>query len=177
MPTLPLTLQILTRTATSSADVDIRVREAGDAYPPARIEGGLGYDITVSLADNDGDGTPDRLDPDDDNDGLSVVDEGTVGTDPYDPDHDDDLIRDGLDKSPLVMGNICTGDTATLNQPITGHEQCAAPVKVMIDLNTNVTNTGRLDVISPVTEFLPGSKAEGSGRVHVYSEDTPIPEL
>ena len=137
----------------------------------------MGHDITVTVADNDNDGIPDHLDPDDDNDGLSDVDEGTAGTDPFDPDTDDDLIRDGLDKSPLFMGNICSGDTATLDQMITTHEQCAAPVKVIIEMNTEVTITGQLDVISPITEFLPGSNVENSGSATVYSEDTPVPPL
>jgi len=47
------------------------------------------------LTDNDGDGTPDDCDPDDDNDGLSDSDEFMFITDPLNPDTDGDTILDG----------------------------------------------------------------------------------
>lgn len=47
------------------------------------------------LMDNDGDGLPDTCDPDDDNDGITDVDENTVYfTDPFDGDSDDDGLSD-----------------------------------------------------------------------------------
>ena len=46
-------------------------------------------------ADNEGDGIGDPCDPDDDNDGLTDVEEEAGPTDPLDPDTDDDTICDG----------------------------------------------------------------------------------
>lgn len=51
----------------------------------------------VDLIDTDGDGIPDINDTDDDNDGLSDIDELTAGTDPLDADTDDDLFMDGTE--------------------------------------------------------------------------------
>lgn len=54
--------------------------------------------------DNDGDGIGDNADLDDDNDGLPDTAELTIGTDPLDPDTDDDgleFCNDLLDKFPL----------------------------------------------------------------------------
>jgi hypothetical protein len=47
-----------------------------------RFPGGWVYD--PSALDTDGDGIPDDVDPDDDNDGMSDEDEGVAGTDPLD---------------------------------------------------------------------------------------------
>ncbi|WP_342447617.1 thrombospondin type 3 repeat-containing protein, partial [Paenibacillus etheri] len=51
--------------------------------------------------DTDGDGIPDSLDPDDDNDGLSDEQELINGTDPKHPDTDGDGIKDKEDPFPL----------------------------------------------------------------------------
>ena len=53
-------------------------------------------DLRVRL-DTDHDGIPNSVDPDDDNDGLSDVDEATYGTNPLDPDSDDDGLLDGAE--------------------------------------------------------------------------------
>lgn len=50
-----------------------------------------------ALIDHDGDSIFDVDDPDDDNDGLSDIDESTAGTDPFDPDTDHDGVNDGSD--------------------------------------------------------------------------------
>ena len=52
-------------------------------------------------ADTDGDGQGDACDADDDNDGLADVDEPGAGTNPLDPDTDDDGVLDGADTLPL----------------------------------------------------------------------------
>jgi len=50
--------------------------------------------MTVDNSDSDGDGTPDATDPDDDNDGLTDVQEGTLGTNPLLADTDGDGYND-----------------------------------------------------------------------------------
>lgn len=50
--------------------------------------------VAPSLADTDGDGTPDVDDEDDDGDGLSDADEASAGTNPLDPDTDGDGTND-----------------------------------------------------------------------------------
>jgi hypothetical protein len=52
--------------------------------------------------DTDGDGTVDRLDNDDDNDGLSDTEEQSLGTDPLRADTDGDGYNDKADKFPLT---------------------------------------------------------------------------
>ncbi|MBM4098244.1 MAG: DUF5011 domain-containing protein, partial [Planctomycetes bacterium] len=53
--------------------------------------------MTVDNSDSDGDGTPDATDTDDDNDGLTDVEEGTLGTNPLLPDTDGDGYNDGAE--------------------------------------------------------------------------------
>jgi len=53
--------------------------------------------MTVDNSDTDGDGTPDATDPDDDNDGLTDVQEGTLGTNPLLADTDGDGFNDGAE--------------------------------------------------------------------------------
>jgi hypothetical protein len=55
----------------------------------------------ASQADNDKDGSGDVCDADDDNDGLSDIDEAKKGTDPKNPDTDQDGVKDGADAMPL----------------------------------------------------------------------------
>ena len=55
--------------------------------------------------DAEGDGLFDLYDPDDDNDGLSDVDELSIGTDPLNPDTDGDLSLDGSDPWPNDLDN------------------------------------------------------------------------
>ena len=56
------------------------------------------------LLDTDGDGIPDSQDPDDDNDGLSDIQEQALGTDPLQPDTDGDGHGDAEDAFPLDAG-------------------------------------------------------------------------
>ena len=58
--------------------------------------------------DTDGDGLGNACDPDDDNDGLTDVAEGMLGTDPLDPDTDADTISDGP-SDPDGAGPILAG--------------------------------------------------------------------
>ena len=52
-------------------------------------------DLVDGYADTDGDGIPDCVDSDADDDGLIDADEADWGTDPTDPDSDDDGLSDG----------------------------------------------------------------------------------
>lgn len=51
--------------------------------------------------DSDHDGSGNNADTDDDNDDLADTDEETIGTDPLNPDTDDDTVNDGADAFPL----------------------------------------------------------------------------
>lgn len=51
-------------------------------------------DSAAAETDTDGDGLPDSIDPDDDNDGLTDEEEGVLGTNPLDPDTDHDSQND-----------------------------------------------------------------------------------
>jgi len=67
--------------------------------------------------DNDGDGIPDELDSDDDNDGWSdAYESGTSGTDPLNPDSDCDGIPDILDTG----GGDTTPPIITIIEPVEG---------------------------------------------------------
>lgn len=57
--------------------------------------------LIVPDNDTDGDGTVDRLDPDDDNDGLTDVQEQVLGTDALKKDTDGDSYNDNADAFPL----------------------------------------------------------------------------
>jgi hypothetical protein len=57
--------------------------------------------LDVADIDTDGDGTPNYLDDDDDDDGLTDVEEASLGTSPIDPDTDDDGYDDAIDELPL----------------------------------------------------------------------------
>jgi hypothetical protein len=57
--------------------------------------------LDVADIDTDGDGTPNNLDDDDDNDGLTDAEEDALGTSPIDPDTDDDGYDDLDDELPL----------------------------------------------------------------------------
>jgi hypothetical protein len=63
-------------------------------------EDALPLDASETL-DFDQDGTGDNADTDDDNDGLSDVDELKEGTDRFDADSDDDTVMDGADAFPM----------------------------------------------------------------------------
>ncbi len=66
------------------------------------------YTSTIFIdLDNDGDGIPNTTDPDDDNDGVSDVQEASNGTDPFNPDTDHDGVNDGQDACPLDPTNAC----------------------------------------------------------------------
>jgi hypothetical protein len=71
------------------------ISDASDAFP---------LDLNEWL-DTDGDSIGNNADLDDDNDGLTDVAEGNLGTDPLLVDTDDDSVRDDLDTDPLDPNN------------------------------------------------------------------------
>jgi uncharacterized protein (TIGR03382 family) len=94
---------------------------------------------------------------DDDNDGLSNVEEGTIGTDPQNPDTDGDGLGDGVE----VNG---TNDTNPLNPDTDGDGLCDGPRSV-----TNVCGGGEDLNANGVTEptetnpTLPDTDGDGLG--------------
>ena len=101
-----ITVVSTTVSGTTSATATVNI--ASGATPGARnvtvttgAEVATGSALFTVLRDTDGDGNPDLTDPDDDDDGLTDVEEGVLGTDPLDPDTDDDLVTDDVDEFPL----------------------------------------------------------------------------
>lgn len=77
----------------------------------------VGLDERVVDSDFDGDRIGDSQDEDDDNDGLSDVDEVARGTDPLNLDTDGDGLLDGLDPNPFTQ-NVDTGPLSTEKKDI-----------------------------------------------------------
>lgn len=123
--------------------------------------------------DVDGDGVANDVDQDDDNDGLSDVAEEEAGSYAFNPDSDGDGIRDGLDASPTVADTFCSGDTASIDQDIDGPAQCAAPVKVVIESGTDIIEFGRLLIVTPTSELMPGFSVLPGGELTIFSEPLP----
>ncbi|WP_234530248.1 Ig-like domain-containing protein [Paenibacillus pseudetheri] len=71
------------------------INDKDDPFPTDPTKPGNGGEL-----DTDGDGIPDSLDPDDDNDGLTDEQEIVLGTDPKKPDTDGDGINDKEDPFP-----------------------------------------------------------------------------
>jgi len=92
--------------AASPATVKTALLAAGDLTPCANSADGTCADdpdgiqeplLLLASDDTDGDGIPDNVDPDDDNDGLSDTDEATYETDPLLADTDGDGFDDGME--------------------------------------------------------------------------------
>ncbi len=61
------------------------------------IDSNCNGSLVDSFVDSDADGEPDCIDADDDNDGISDLDEVLIGSDPVDQDSDGDGLSDGLE--------------------------------------------------------------------------------
>jgi len=73
-----------------------------DVYNPDQLDTDTDGIGNYCDPDADGDTLNNDVDPDDDNDGLNDNDEIAVGSDPLNPDSDDDGIQDGADNCPSV---------------------------------------------------------------------------
>ena len=90
----------------SPATVKTALLTAGDGTPCANSADGTCADdpdgiqeplLLLASDDTDGDGIPDNVDPDDDNDDLSDIDEATYETNPLLADTDGDGFNDGME--------------------------------------------------------------------------------
>lgn len=80
----------------------VRVEVVNDPdYPDANLDNNSATETTYVDLDTDGDGVPDRLDQDKDNDGLTDVQEATLHTNPLLRDTDGDGVGDKEDFYPL----------------------------------------------------------------------------
>jgi hypothetical protein len=105
--------------------------------------------IDEGFVDTDSDNTADCVDSDDDNDGLSDEQEAETGTDPLNPDTDNDTVADGSDICPL---EDATGFDADLNG-------CIDTLSGIIDILDTLVAEG---VISPELKNSLIAKVEGA---------------
>ena len=75
-------------------------------------------DEGIPQRDTDSDTAGDACDSDDDNDGLSDVDEATAGSDRLNPDTDGDGVLDGADEHPTNPAQSGDADSDGLRQPL-----------------------------------------------------------
>ena len=126
--------------------------------------------------DVDGDGLLNEDDTDDDNDGLSDDDEATAGSDPFDPDSDDDDIVDGLDRSPLSdTNNLCLGlgSDVVFTTNVTATFTCAATSSITVAAGAAVSTGGDLLFIAP-TVSVEGTSAfsvDSAGAMSIVNAD------
>jgi hypothetical protein len=83
------------------------------------------YGLSTSLVpeiDNDGDQIPNTVDTDDDNDGLTDTEELGLGTDPLNPDSDNDFVNDMDDMYPLdpTRSELQSSEGGSTYSPSTG---------------------------------------------------------
>ncbi|MEK7591802.1 MAG: thrombospondin type 3 repeat-containing protein [Patescibacteria group bacterium] len=113
--------------------------------PPDNAENILvaSYNQTVFVdGDNDGDRIANTIDPDDDNDGLTDLQELQIGTDPLNVDSDRDGLQDGTDPCPLDPANRCVPTPTPIQSTSqTGNQSSAGSSGGMANSFINSINT------------------------------------
>lgn len=141
-------------THTSTVSDSFRIEKEYDADGISDINDNCPYHSNPEQENLDTDSSGDACDEDVDGDDLD-----------NDSDMDDD--NDGLSDV------FWSGGTATIDQHISTTVQCAPPMKVIIDTNTDVLNSGMLRIVTPESEFKPGFGIRNGGEISVHSEMLP----
>lgn len=93
----------------------------------------------INLLDSDGDGTPDSLDTDDDNDGITDVDEKKYGLDPLDP---KDALLDSDGDGVSNLDEIIAGTDPTVADSSSRSAYLFNPMLIMIIDKVNFEGDG-----------------------------------
>ena len=107
------------------------------------------------------------------------TDEFTIGTAPLGLDTDGDGIRDGLDPNPALLndnscdpvGPVNLGNLSISNQVV----YCASQGGITVQGTVQISGTGELVMITPMTIIEPGFRVNQNGKLSVYSETLPVP--
>jgi hypothetical protein len=106
-------------------------------------------DPNTDQANNDGDAQGDVCDADDDNDGLTDAEEGSIGTDPFDADSDDDSISDYDETLFNTVAGYQPGEDTDPNEPDTdgdGLNDNLDPIPLLENLaDGDVVTNGSVD--------------------------------
>jgi len=132
--TLPSLLEIAINTNPLEKDTD------GDGINDA-IEVG---DNTVVPKNTDGDKLIDALDPDDDNDGLTTLDERIIGTNPLNKDSDGDGIDDGEEVGKDISHPIDSDDDGIID----ALDNNSSPKVIVTEKNSNQTTNSETIAIN-----------------------------
>ncbi len=153
------------------------------------------YYITVwpvrTPQDFDGDGIPDHVDPDDDNDGMSDVWEDEHDLDPMNP-ADAGMDSDGdsfsnleeflADTNPGDETSIPTGDCGDETVVITGVDypsdddtNCSGSIYIIVGPDVTVAPGAEVTFISPMVMLRPNFRVLPGGVIRVANEYIPSP--
>ncbi len=157
----------------------IRIEAINDSnFPDADVSNNVVATTIFVDHDTDGDGVPDRIDQDQDNDGLTNDQEGTRGTNPLKRDTDGDGVDDARDVFPLDASRsvlppapatsttrrrapISRADASTATQRITTPTVQATVPAVLIQVSTTP------EVVETTTTLTEGATTIDTGAVVV----------
>ncbi|HKZ48776.1 MAG TPA: carboxypeptidase regulatory-like domain-containing protein [Thermoplasmata archaeon] len=124
-----------------------------------------------SVADNDADGAPDFADTDDDNDGLSDITEGLIGTDPLDPDSDADGMPDAWEFANGLGPTNATDAAVDLDVDLLSNlaewENGTDPQRADTDLDVMPDGWELLNGFDPLSSTDGAQDADGDGHSNV----------